>query len=58
MRLMNEAAPLRQLVELYLLRCEVEGKSPQTVRAYRETLGRFLRFVTAESAGAILPANL
>src|SRR5438093_5991413 len=41
----DQASPrsLSQLVELYLLRCTVEGKSPQTVRAYRETLQRFLR---------------
>ena len=34
---------LPALVDLYLLRCQVEGKSPNTIRAYRETLGRFLR---------------
>ena len=34
---------LTALVDLYLLRCEVEGKSPRTVRAYRETLARFQR---------------
>ncbi len=40
MRCVNDVAhPLQELVDLYLLRCEVEGKSPQTVRAYRETLG-------------------
>jgi hypothetical protein len=32
---------LAALVELYLLRCQVEGKSPNTIRAYGETLGRF-----------------
>ncbi len=34
---------LRGLIELYLLRCQVEGKSPNTVRAYAETLARFVR---------------
>ena len=33
---------LAELIDLYLLRCEVEGKSPNTVRAYRWTLERFL----------------
>ena len=33
---------LEQLIALYLLRCEVEGRSPRTVDAYRETLRRFL----------------
>lgn len=41
---------LPALVALYLLRCEVEGKSPRTVRAYRETLGRFLAALQADSA--------
>jgi site-specific recombinase XerD len=34
---------LAAVADLYLLRCEVEGKSPGTVRAYRETVTRFLR---------------
>ena len=29
---------LGDVVELYLMRCEVEGKRPNTVIAYRETL--------------------
>ena len=33
---------LANLVDLYLLRCEVEGKSPNIVRAYGWTLKRFL----------------
>ena len=33
---------LDPLIELYLLRCDVEGRSPRTVDAYRETLRRFL----------------
>jgi site-specific recombinase XerD len=36
------------LVDLYLLRCQVEGKSPNTIRAYRETLCRFLRVAEDE----------
>src|SRR3989304_3603896 len=32
---------LAGLIDLYLLRCQVEGKSPNTVRAYAETLRRF-----------------
>jgi integrase/recombinase XerC/integrase/recombinase XerD len=34
---------LPNLVELYLLRCRVEGKSERTVCAYGESLRRFLR---------------
>jgi hypothetical protein len=32
---------LRSLIDLYLLRCQVEGKSPNTITAYRETLTLF-----------------
>jgi integrase/recombinase XerC len=39
---------LQGLIDLYLLRCQVEGKSPSTIHAYAETLGRFLRFVCQE----------
>ena len=39
---MNEQT-LASLADLYLLRCDVEGKSPRTVQAYRETVARFLR---------------
>ncbi len=39
---------LPALVDLYLLRCQVEGKSPNTIRAYRETLRRFLRVAEGE----------
>ena len=38
----DHARTLTELVDRYLLRCDVEGKSAQTVRAYRETLGRFI----------------
>jgi len=33
---------LKTLVDLYLLRCQVEGKSPNTLKAYAWTLRRFL----------------
>ncbi len=39
---------LRALIDLYLLRCKVEGKSPNTVKAYGETLARFLSFAETE----------
>ena len=39
---------LPALVDLYLLRCQVEGKSVQTVIAYRYTLGRFLRSLSED----------
>jgi hypothetical protein len=31
---------LEGLIDLYVLRCQVEGKSPRTVSAYAETLRR------------------
>lgn len=40
-----ETTMLTDLIELYMLRCEVEGKSPATIRAYRETLRRFERIL-------------
>ncbi len=53
---------LRGLIELYLLRCRVEGKSPNTVRAYGETLARFVRIGESEGFPAevsrITPAHL
>ena len=59
MRCVNDAAhTLQELVDFYLLRCEVEGKSPQTVRAYRETLGRFLRSVPVEHAADVTTEHL
>ena len=41
----NQTHGLRSLIDLYLLRCEVEGKSPRTVGAYGETLRRFQRLL-------------
>ncbi len=40
---MPDPVSLTDVVDLYLARCRVEGKSPRTTRAYQETLGRFLR---------------
>src|ERR1700730_16064118 len=34
---------LAGLIDLYVLRCRAEGKSPRTVSAYAETLRRFAR---------------
>lgn len=34
---------LEGLIDLYLLRCQIEGESPNTSDAYAETLRRFLR---------------
>ena len=50
---MNAPADLPALVDRYLLRCAVEGKSPRTVRAYRETLGRFLTAVPIADPAAV-----
>ena len=47
---MNDSLTLPALVGLYLLRCEVEGKSPRTIRAYSDTLRRFLAVLTESSA--------
>jgi len=60
---MNDStAALPALVDLYLLRCDVEGKSPHTVRAYRETLHRFLRVLDEDRgpscAAEVEPAHI
>lgn len=56
------ARELAALIDLYLLRCRVEGKSPNTVRAYGETLARFLVFAQKEGfardVSGIAPAHL
>jgi len=53
---------LGALTDLYLLRCRVEGKSPNTVRAYAETLRRFARIGQEEGfpddVSGITPAHL
>jgi len=43
---------LTELADLYIVRCEVEGKSPRTVQAYRYTLGRFTDALTEDEAPA------
>ena len=50
-----DAAPsptplLPTLIETYLARCAVEGKSPRTIAAYRETLTRFQRCLQEDGA--------
>lgn len=47
---MSEPQSLRALIDLYLIRCEVEGKSPRTVTAYRDSLERFARALEAADA--------
>lgn len=41
---------LPALVELYVARCRIEGKSPRTVQAYAWTLHRFLAALREEDA--------
>ena len=41
---------LPALIETYLARCAVEGKSPRTIDAYRETLTRFQRCLQEDEA--------
>ncbi len=41
---------IAELIDLYVLRCEVEGKSPRTVQAYRYTLSRFLAAMEEDDA--------
>jgi integrase/recombinase XerD len=53
---------LEGLIDLYLLRCQVEGKSPNTIHAYSETLRRFLHIAREEGlpedVARIEPAHL
>jgi site-specific recombinase XerD len=53
---------LESLIDLYLLRCQVEGKSPNTTHAYAETLLRFLHITREEGfpedVARIEPAHL
>jgi len=44
----SEHQDLASLIDLYLLRCQVEGKSPNTITAYRETLTLFERIAREE----------
>jgi site-specific recombinase XerD len=52
----KQETDLNTLVRLYLLRCDVEGKSPFTVVAYRETLCLFQRIAAEEGIPAQVPA--
>ena len=53
---------LAGLIDVYLLRCEVEGKSPNTLHAYAETLRRFAATAREEGfpsdVSRIAPAHL
>ena len=55
-------ASLKGLIDLYLTRCRVEGKSPNTIRAYSETLKLFGRIAVEEGVPedvrAITPAHI
>ena len=44
---------LSPLLDVYLPSCRIEGKSSETVRSYKETLGVFVRIVADEG----LPAD-
>jgi len=48
--------PLDRLVEEYLLVCRTEGKSPKTIRGYREKLGRFCRWLNGSLGDFTLQA--
>src|SRR4030042_1906690 len=58
----TERQNLASLIDLYILRCEVEGKSPNTITAYRETLTRFQRIAREEGipedVRAITPTHI
>ena len=41
---------LPDLIETYLARCTIEGKSPRTIRGYRESLTRFCRCLQEDGA--------
>ena len=53
---------LQGLIDLYLLRCQVEGKSAHTLRAYGETLRRFADIAARErfprDLGRIAPTHI
>ena len=44
---------LSPLLNVYLTSCRIEGKSSETIRSYKETLGVFVKVVTDEG----LPAD-
>ncbi len=47
---------LRALAEQYLVTCQTEGKSPKTLRGYKEKLSRFVRWLEGPLAGFTLEA--
>ena len=53
---------LASLIDLYLLRCEVEGKSPNTLKAYTWALRRFVEIAQEEGlpedVAQITPAHI
>lgn len=57
-----ERTDFGSLIRLYLLRCQVEGNSPNTIRAYAETLKMFERIAFEEDfpadVRAIAPADI
>lgn len=52
----KQETDLNTLVKLYLVRCDVEGKSPFTLVAYAETLHLFQRIAEEERIPADVPA--
>jgi site-specific recombinase XerD len=46
----GEAVKVAELVDDYILRCEIRGFSPKTVQLYREDLSAFVRFCGENSA--------
>ena len=53
-RYTDDGMGLDEAIAAYLAACEVEGESPRTGQAYRETLSRFRRICAAEG----LPARV
>ena len=49
--------PLAKLAEHYFITCHTEGKTPSTIRGYREKLGRFIRWCEDTCLGD-LPVEL
>ena len=58
----GEGTGLDEAIAAYLAACEVEGKTPRTVQAYAETLGRFRTVCAAEGlpdrVAAFRPAHV
>ena len=58
----DDPTGLDAAIAAYLAACDVEGKSPRTVQAYRETLSRFLTICAAgglpDRVAAFRPADV